>query len=236
MKAGGIRVTDLSSAQRVSLPTVVDEVVRRLRELILSGAVKPGDRLVEERLTEQLGVSRPPLREAMRILQRDGLVQTLPRRGSMVTPITPDDVREIYALRGALERLAIEIGVPVLDETRLIPMREALELMSLAAEKADQDAILEANTLFHLGLVALPKNNRLIHAYDSISMQMRLCMAYNLRFRQELYGDPEDTVRRHQVLLDLIETGDSAGVLHELAHHGDRSFLHRLDEILGSET
>ncbi len=223
-------------AHKVVVPSVVEAVVHGLRQLIMSGEVKPGDRLIEERLTERFGVSRPPLREALRILQRDGMVTSKPRRGFVVMPITADDVREIYSLRFALERLAIELGVPVRDPARLQPMRDALEQMRRAAKKNDQDEILAANGRFHHALIMLPRHTRLARAYETLRMQLQFCMAYNLAFRQRLYGDPDDVVRRHEVLLERIEDGDVDAVVHELAHHGDRSFLDSLDELIGPET
>ena len=93
-------------------PSVVDIVAEELHALIFSGSLKPGERLVEERLTERFGVSWPPLREALRLLEQEGLVERRPRRGTIVTPLDANDVREIYSLRWALERLAIELALP----------------------------------------------------------------------------------------------------------------------------
>jgi DNA-binding GntR family transcriptional regulator len=230
-----VMVAEALSTERgkVEIPSMVEAVVQRLRALIVSGDVRPGDRLVEERLTEMFGVSRPPLREALRILQRDGLVQSLPRRGYIVAPISAEDVREIYSLRFALERLAIELGVPVQDASRLEPMREALADMKAAADSGDDNAVLAANSRFHMGLVALPGHGRLIAAYEGLRLQLELCMAYNLKFRERLYGDRQDVHPRHARLLESIETGDKKAVLHEIAHHGNRSILDNLDELIG---
>lgn len=221
---------------KVQIPSMVEAVVERLRALIVSGDVRPGDRLVEERLAEMFGVSRPPLREALRVLQRDGLVQSLPRRGYIVTPITAEDVREIYSLRFALERFAVELGVPVQDPTRLEPIRAALTDMKLAADKGDDNAVLAANSRFHMGLVALAGHGRLIAAYEGLRLQLELCMAYNLKFRERLYGDRQDVHPRHARLLDSIERGDKKAVLHEIANHGNRSILDNLDELIGTAT
>jgi DNA-binding GntR family transcriptional regulator len=220
-------------SHKVVVPSVVEAVVHGLRQLIMSGEVKPGDRLIEERLTERFGVSRPPLREALQILQRDGMVTSKPRRGFIVTPITADDIREIYTLRFALERPAVELGVPVTDPARLRPMRDALEQMRVAAKKNDQDAILAANGRFHYALILLAAHTRLARAYESLRMQLQFCMAYNLSFRQRLYSDPDDVVRRHEALLERIEHSDVEAVLHELRHHGDRAFLDNLEELIG---
>lgn len=216
--------------RKLVTPTVQEHLVIELRRLILSGELRPGERLIEERLTEQFGVSRPPLREALRILQRDGLIRTVPRRGSVVTPLTAEDVREIYSLRWALERLAIELAVPVRDDATLRPLRDALEVMTAAAMSDNPEALVEANWEFHLALCGMPRHRRLMHAYESLTLQLRLCMAMNLRSRKEMYGDPEETVTRHRELLELIEAGDSRAILKRLEHHGDRSFLQRLEE------
>ncbi len=220
------------ATETISPPSVVDEVVSRLQELILSGALAPGERLVEERLTERFGVSRPPVREALRILQRDGLVESIPRRGCIVTPLEADDIREIYSLRWALERLALELLVPVSDPATLDPLRAALESIRQAAAADDERALLEANVDFHMTLCEITGHKRLIRAYRSLASQLRLCMAMNLRFRQRLYKDSGDAVRRHERLLHAIEGGDLDQVLAEVEVHGDRSFLSDLDSFL----
>ena len=224
-----------NSAAKISVPSIVDLVATELRKLVLSGSLKPGERLIEERLTEQFGISRPPLREAMRLLQHEGLIVRLPRRGSVVTPLTADDVREIYSLRSAYERLAIEQGVPVADPARLQPMRAALEGMRRAAALHDREALLEENLCFHQALCGLPGNGRLLQAYLSLMMQLQLCMAMNIRFREQMYGNLDENVERHQKLLDLIEAGEQSQVLAALAQHGERSFMERLDELIESE-
>jgi DNA-binding GntR family transcriptional regulator len=220
------------SSDQISVPSIVDAVVKQLRKVILSGEIKPGGRLIEERLTERFNVSRPPLREALRILQRDGIVQSLPRRGYIVVPMTAEDVREIYSLRMALERLAVELGVPVADERLLQPMREALEQMRGAAKTGEEDEMVDANGAFHAALIGLARHGRLARSYDTLLMQMRLCMAFNLKLRQRVYNDPAESVQRHASLLDCITRGDREAVLHELEHHGDRSILDHLDELV----
>jgi DNA-binding GntR family transcriptional regulator len=173
------------------------------------------------------------LREALRLLEQEGLVERRPRRGTIVTPLDADDVREIYSLRWALERLAIELVLPLEDPAVLDPLRVAIREMRGAAAAGDREALLEANMGFHLALCALPRHQRLLRAYESLIQQLRLCMAMNLHFREQLYGDPEDSVRRHERLLDLIEAGDVAAVHREIEAHGDRAFMARLDDFVG---
>jgi DNA-binding GntR family transcriptional regulator len=212
----------------ISAPSLVELVASELRALIVSAELRPGERLVEERLTERFGVSRPPLREALRILEQEGLVQRLPRRGAIVTPLTADDVREVYTLRWALERLAIELALPV-DAKRLAPLRDAVAAMRRAGSR---DELLEANWQFHHALVSLPGHRRLLAAYESLLAQLRRCMAMNLRVREQVTGDPADSARRHARLLKLIAAGELGPVLREIEAHGDRSFMDRLDELV----
>jgi DNA-binding GntR family transcriptional regulator len=225
---------DFAGIARVSVPTLVDAAVLELRKLILSGQLKPGEHLVEERLTDRLGISRAPVREALNVLQGEGIVEKLDRRGFMVVAMTSKDVQEIYSLRMALERLAVELGVPVTETDRLVPMKQALENMREAATQGNDEGVLAANSAFHRGLVGLASHERLERTYESMQIQLHLCMAYNLKLRQRLYSDPQDSVVRHRALLDKVIEGDREAVLHDLKHHGAASFLDHLDELLSA--
>lgn len=218
--------------QRLDVPTLVEAVVSQLRRLIVSGELRPGERLIEERLTERFGVSRPPMREALRVLQRDGIVQSRQRRGFIVTPITADDVREIYSLRFVLERTAVEFGVPVAEPGAFVPLRAAVERIRAAVQTGQQDEVVSANRAFHTALIALSRHRRLMGIWESLQMQMEMCMAFNLKLRQRTQHDSAESVHRHETLLGLIEAGDREAVLRELEIHGDRSFLDHLDELV----
>src|SRR4051812_42849538 len=116
--------------------SLVELVVRRLRAEILSGTLAPGERLIEEQLTRRFGTSRAPLREALRLLGQQGLVEHLPRRGVRVVELSPRDIDELFSLRDALERFALQCvlghdGVP--DPGGLTVARGAVERMERAA-------------------------------------------------------------------------------------------------------
>src|ERR1700738_3397140 len=121
-------------ASKLHAPSLVELAVSEIRRLILAGRYRLGDRLVEERLSEELGISRPPVREALRLLERGGLVVSTPRRGTIVTPLTAADIEEILSFRMALDRLAAELGVPVepRNQGRLQRMREAMAEITAA--------------------------------------------------------------------------------------------------------
>src|SRR5262249_41070018 len=106
---------------------------RRLRSEILSGALVPGERLIEEQLTRRFGTSRAPLREALRLLEQQGLVEHLPRRGVRVTQLSPREVDELFGLRDLLERFAVRQALPLRDRGGLAVLEARLADMERAA-------------------------------------------------------------------------------------------------------
>jgi DNA-binding GntR family transcriptional regulator len=219
----------------VGPPSLVELAAAALRRMIVGGELLCGQRIVENRLTGQLGISRPPLREALRVLEREGLVRQVPRKGALVTPLTLHDIYEICTLRAEFERLAIRLGVPVAEPARLQRCRAALTRMSTAAESGDRPGYLECSFEFHVSVVGLSGHRRLEESYRSLQLQMMLVMALNRRVREEhesLSGD----VARHARLLSIVESGDPDAVLAELAAHGDRSFLEGIEDTVDGHT
>jgi DNA-binding GntR family transcriptional regulator len=216
-------------------PSLVDVAAGEIRRMIISGRLLSGDRVVENQLTEQLGISRPPLREALRVLERDGLIRQVPRKGAIVTPLSLHDVYEIVTLRREFEVLAVRLGVPVRDEQRLQRCHAMITVMAAAADAADVAVMMEYGFEFHVSVVGLSGHQRLEDAYRSLQLQMLLCMALNRRARAGEEDIVQD-VARHRHLLDLIEGGDPDAVLHELAHHGNRTFLDGIENRLGGHT
>lgn len=208
-------------------PSLVQLAADAVRRMILSGQLAPGDRLIEERLTEELGISRPPLREALRLVEREGLIEIRPRRGATVATLDSQDVYEILTLRSGLERMAVDLGVPVKHPERLEVCWAALREMEKAAHDEDRAALVESAYTFHASIVALAGHRRLDAMYASVQQQVTLCMARNLYTREHEYEDLVTHVGRHRRLLEVIEGGDRDAVLAELAVHGERSFVNR---------
>lgn len=192
--------------------------------------------MVENQLTKELGISRPPLREALRVLELEGLIRQTPHRGAVVTPLTLHDVYEIVTLRRELERMAIGLAVPVRDPSRLPRCRSALDRMAAAADAGERAELSEAAFEFHVSVIGLSGHRRLEDAYRSLQLQMLLCMALNRRARAQRAETMAEDVQRHRRLLEVIEKGDPAAVLNELEHHGDRTFLHDIAEALDEGT
>ncbi|BCJ62164.1 GntR family transcriptional regulator [Micromonospora endophytica] len=204
--------------------SLVDLAVTRLTREILSGRSDPGERLVEEQLTRRLGISRAPLREALRLLAQRGLVEHIPRRGVRVATLSDRDVRELYELRDVLERFAVRTAVPVRRESDLAGLGAALDQMREATRAGDRLAVAESHRAFHVALVALAGNRQLSVVYDSILVKLQLYMAINLR-REAEEAEPLDGVHRHERLFEAVAGGDPEAVLAVLSGHGARSYL-----------
>ena len=205
--------------------SLVELAVARLKYEILSGATDPGERLVEQHLTRRLGISRAPLREALRLLAEQGLVEHTPRRGSRVATLSDRDVTELYAVRDVLERQVVTMALPVTDPQTLAGMRAALTGMTTAAQTGDRLAIADAHRVFHVALAGIGGNRQLALIYDQILTKIQLYMAINLRREAETTADPLDGVRRHERLFAAVEGGDLPTVLAALAGHGAREYL-----------
>ncbi|WP_203832320.1 GntR family transcriptional regulator [Catellatospora citrea] len=216
-------MTDTAPANgEIESYSLVELAVTRLRREILSGRSEPGERLVEEQLTRRLGISRAPLREALRLLGQQGLVEHVPRRGARVATLSDRDVQELYAVRDMLEQHAVEQALRA--PLKLDGLRAAVDRMRDAAATGDQLEVANAHRAFHVSLVALAGNGQLTAIYESILVKLQLYMAINLRREAEL-AHADDGVHRHERLLEAVATGDPAAVLTALAGHGARSYL-----------
>jgi DNA-binding GntR family transcriptional regulator len=148
------RPTELKSTLRIEdVPTVRAIVAQKLREAIMSGNLKPGQRLVERELCEMMGVSRPSIREALRLLEADGLVNTVPHRGPMVSTISLEEARQLYAARAVLEGFAGRECARLHDPAVVRRIGNALTRLRAALSESDMIAILEAKTDFYAALI-----------------------------------------------------------------------------------
>jgi DNA-binding GntR family transcriptional regulator len=220
--------------RRIQQPSLVRIAAETIREMVLGGELRPGDRLVEERLTEELGISRPPLREALRLLEQEGLVLSMPRRGVIVTPLSAQDVYEIFTLRTTYERMAIELGVPCKDPELLARCHRAINAMVQAAKAEDRGQFVRSSFEFHVAIIGLARHRRLEDAYRGLSLQLHIYIAANTRAREERNESLDENIERHRRLLVAVERGDRDDVLSELANHGDRTFLEEMTNEMQS--
>lgn len=179
-------------------------VVEALRERIMGGTISPGERLVESRLSDELGVSRMPVREALRQLAAEGLVTIEPRRGASVTAFAPEQVRELVEVRATLEGLNAKLAAQRHDEKQIAEMERILaEGTRMATSDEDQAALLEMNQRFHDALGSIAANSVLQELMRSLRDRTALIFAPLNRTRGQQNWD------EHAAILRAVIKGDA---------------------------
>lgn len=151
---GGLRIT-----QKMSLR---EEVYQSLKKSILSGKLRPGQRLIEEQVAGQVGISRTPVREAFYKLERDDLVFRLPKGGFAVREFTREDIEEIYGIRCALESYAAHLATLHITSDKIALLRKKAEELEKTIDSGDDERIIQLHTDFHETLYKSSKSKRLI--------------------------------------------------------------------------
>lgn len=179
-------------------------VCETLREAIRTGALKPGERLMEIQLAEELGVSRTPVREAIRKLELEGYVIMMPRRGTYVASLSIRDVNEVFEIRTSLDSLASGLAAERITEEELERLKRLLALIGAYIEQNDMDKIVETDTEFHDLLYQVSRNTRLVGIIFNLREQLT-------RFRSASMSYPgrlKETLEEHSRIVDAIADGD----------------------------
>jgi DNA-binding GntR family transcriptional regulator len=183
----------------IKRPSTAEQVAEALREKILSGEFDQGQSLREVELAASIGVSRNTMREAVRILAREGIVTHQMHRGAVVTRLDAHDVEDIFCVRRLLELSALQATIDAEPE-KLDGLVRAVHELELAVQTKDWAAIIDADELFHERLVGLLRSPRLSRFFDTIQAQLRLCMSIVDRSGSDTHA----LVAEHQNLLQLI--------------------------------
>jgi DNA-binding GntR family transcriptional regulator len=220
----------LSLASPAAAPgTAAEHAVEALRRAMIAGQLRPGDRVRQEEIAEAIGVSVAPVREALAVLEQEGQVRYLPRRGYFVAELDLGDLREIYELRQLLESRAARRALPGLDADALQRLELAAAECVEAAGKGDVAAGIDANRRFHLGLLESPDQ---VHTMRLI----RLLWDSTETYRAMYYNAPEgrgEAIETHDRILDALRAGDAEALVAELDAHRGRA-LQLLTRVLGS--
>lgn len=199
--------------------TALESVLAELRRAIVSGELRPGQRIMQEVLAEQLRMSRVPIREALHILQGEGKLNHIPNRGYYVVSLAPNDLRELVEARGLLEDAAISRALPRITAEHTAQMERLHQKMITAAANGAVDELQRANREFHSALLSpsgLPHFARLIDTlWDSISPYHRLYFADNL-FHQTVHDE-------HFHLIEAVRTKDRDYLLSTMREHREHA-------------
>jgi GntR family transcriptional regulator, gluconate operon transcriptional repressor len=201
-----------------------DQVTNALRDLIVRGVLPRNERLVEMSLAKQFGVSRGPIRESLWQLETEGLVESR-SPGVFVVGISASDVDELYALRDAIETLALTLAMKRAQRRDWDKLDVLVERLKTAADKGDVDAVAQADIDFHRSIYALSQNRRLIEVWSHYAPILTTL----LRVTIEGHADLHDPASRHHRLLQVIRSGDSPAAVTELKDHLEDSRRRMLD-------
>ncbi|MCI8773816.1 MAG: GntR family transcriptional regulator [Lachnospiraceae bacterium] len=194
-----------------------DVVFNTLRKAILTGELKPGERLLEIQLANQLGVSRTPIREAIRKLELEGLVIMMPRRGAEVAQITEKGLRDVLEVRRALDALCTELACDRITEEEKQRLRDACDEFEKATATGDATVIAAADVALHDIIVEATRNQRLIQLINNLSEQM-------YRYRFEYIKDENqhnNLVEEHRMIYESIVRCDKEGAAKAAKLHID---------------
>jgi len=199
----------------IARSTLPEAAAERLRTLIIEGQLAPGARLNERELSERLGVSRTPLREAFRMLAADGLLVQLPNRGAQVVALSREDVRHAFEVMAALEGLAGELAAARVTDADLADL-EALQVdMEQAHARRDLPAYYRANRAIHERINAIAGNPILTQTFKTLNARL-----HALRFRSNLVQAKWDqAVAEHRLMIDALATRDGEGLRVLLVGH-----------------
>ncbi len=210
--------------------TAQEHPVASLRWLIVSGALRPGQRVNQEDVATQVGLSVAPVREALRVLEQENQVTYRPRRGYFVTELHIADLREIYELCSVLEERAARHALPTLDEDAEQRILEAAHECVAAAHAGDVAAELAANRRFHFAIFDAPGQP---HALRVIRLLWDSTEAY----RAIYYNSVEErnaSIDAHDRIIDTIHARDAGALVMELDAHRQRA-LDVLGKLLGED-
>ncbi|MGR0162145.1 GntR family transcriptional regulator [Paenarthrobacter nitroguajacolicus] len=193
-------------------------IADQLRELIVQGAFRPGQQVNESALASQLSTSRGPLREALQRLCQEGILVSKRNRGVFVLELSTEDVREIYAVREAVELAAASTLLDsdtdqVADTCR--ELKGIIRAMAKQVAASDWQAIARLDMQFHTAFVSGTGNTRLIRIYETLAAESRMCILS----LEVAYPRIDALVQEHQMILDLLEARDRTGLQEAIKGH-----------------
>ena len=181
--------------------SLVDQIANALKDDILTGILKGGDQLLEDSLKNEFDISRTPLREAFRILEREGLVEIVPRKGTFVKRITKQDIKENFPVRAILEGLAARLAYANLTQQDINEMEEVFKHMEEAAQRKDFIDYAKHHHTFHEIFINASRNETLIDLLHNLRMH-RLWHRYTYQYYKE---DFRNSLEIHRRIIDLFK-------------------------------
>lgn len=195
--------------------TLKERALKVIREAIRNGKLKPGERLIETQLAEEMQISRFPIREAMRCLEKEGLVKTEPFKGTYVTQISEKDMEELYSLRSSLEELAVRILIENLDEKKVKKLESIVQVMAQASKTDSLDKMIAEDLRFHQTICELSGHRKLLEVWQTLENQLRVFLMIEKDFFESAY----QYVSTHHPILEAIKYRNKKRAEKEIREH-----------------
>ena len=181
-----------------------EKTYKTIKKAILTYEVKPGEPLIEEKIANKLGVSRTPVREVLRELEKEGLVKIIPRKGAFIAEIFPKDIEEIFLLREILECAAVKIAIPKLKEEDLIEIESLLNSISKNIEMKNYKYIFDTDVKLHSLIVDTAGNRRLSKFLKMLNDQI-----HRIRILSAIVpGRISESLQEHNDILEALKKRD----------------------------
>lgn len=207
-----------------------DIVFQTLRNAIITGDLQPGERLMETQLAERLGVSRTPIREAIRKLELEGLVIMVPRKGAQVAQFTEKDIQDVLEVRAALEALAAKLACKRMDDRSFLKLQLAIAEYSYAAKNKDLEAMIEKDVEFHDIICNATQNDKLIQLFTNLKEQVN---RYRITYLKNI-EDSETVEAEHLAILEALKNKDEE-VAGDLASKHIHTQFHTITDYVKSQ-
>lgn len=192
-----------------------DVVFNTLREAILKGNLKPGERLMELQLADKLGVSRTPIREAIRMLEQEGLAVTIPRRGAEVAKMTLKDMEDVLEIRDALDELAVRLACERVSDGQIRRLIEEQNVFARSTGNGNVKEIADSDVRFHDIIYEATGNTKLVTMLNNLREQV-------YRYRLEYIKDPLNypkLIAEHEAIVESVKNRDADRAVEEMHAH-----------------
>ena len=202
-------------------------VCENIRQAIIDGTFSPGERLMEIQLADEMGVSRTPVREAIRKLELEGLVLMIPRKGAEVAEITEKNMRDVLEVRKALEELAVQLACEKITAEEIEEMKKAAEEFRMILKNKDITEIAEADVRFHDIIYMATDNQKLILLLNNLREQM---YRYRVEYLKREEAHPQ-LIAEHAAIIEYISKGEKKAATDVMCKHIDNQVTTVIDVI-----
>lgn len=204
-KTKSINFRESVAKKAKSVKSIREIVVESLREAIVTGQIKPGEHLIERDLSEQMGISTTPIKEAFRILGNEGLVITIPRKGTYVSELVETNIKEISMLRAVIEGLCAELAALKISDEQIMELDKQIERMESFYLNKDAEALAEENTKFHNLIREIANNPMITNILNNIA-------SFEMAFRKRALKETRELnegFTEHRTIIEAIKSKEA---------------------------